>query len=713
MTKRFFKSSIALVLALSITLMPNTFANAQMNTNDNTYQTTIGEATLTSTPAVTNYDEAKAIAKKKAAFLTSIYGSTSIQYALIDDGTIVLSGQSGVYSKDTKTTPTADNMYGIGSISKMFTTAAVMKLVDEGKVNLDTPVVTYIPDFTMADPRYKAITVRMLLNHSSGLMGSTFHNSILFNDNDTYSHDNFLNTLKTARLKADPGAFSVYCNDGFTLAELLVEKVSGVSFTNYIENNISTPLRLTNTKTPMDTFDRNNLSKTYLPGSKQTLPVESLNSIGAGGMYSSAENLCQFAKIFMKTSTTKVLSEDSVTAMENPEYLKGLWPKNTDALLSYGLGWDSVNTYPFTDYGIKAVVKGGDTTLYHGSLIILPDENIAMAVLSSSGSSAYDQIMAQEVILSVLKSKGKIPEIKPKKTFTAPVKAAMPSTYKKYEGFYGNFGNILKAEISDDGELSLSSALVPEGGSQKFVYTGDGKFYYSDGSTYLSFVEESNGKTYLYSSAYSNLTGIGQIFNAGYQGQKLDSNAISDQVKATWAKRINKKYFIVNEKYSSVLYILENLIFSTSTPKDLEGYFAYAAITDENNTLSTLQIPAVYGRDLTDFQFYTAGNIEYLKMRDYIAIPEDAIKPLSAKSSFTCNINNDGFAHWYKINKSTGKKKIKVSLPKNAAFTVYDVNGHCVNNSYLSNITTVKLPSKGYIVFTGDANAKFTVKYVK
>lgn len=83
----------------------------------------------------------------------------------------------------------------------------MMKLVDHGKVNLDCSITDYIPEFTMSNDRYKKITVRMLLNHSSGLMGSTFKNVFLLNDNDTSSHDQLLPYLQEQRLKVDPGVF--------------------------------------------------------------------------------------------------------------------------------------------------------------------------------------------------------------------------------------------------------------------------------------------------------------------------------------------------------------------------------------------------------------------------------------------------------------------------------------------------------------------------
>lgn len=714
MIRKFIKTGISLALAFSLAMLP--ISNVFSKTIADLPQSQIASASTLDSLAIdaTNYDEVKKLAEIKASILTSIYGVTSIQYALIDNGEIVLSGQAGVYSKGETTALTDNSMYGIGSISKMYTTVAVMQLVEQGKVKLDTPVIKYLPEFKMADARYKDITVRMLLNHSSGLMGSTFSNSMLFDDNDSTNYKNsLLNELKTSRLKADPGEFSVYCNDGFTLAELLVEKVTGISFTEYISKNISDPLGMVNTKTPKDDFQRSLLAKTYLPIVKTALPTECLGVIGAGGIYSSATDLCQFAEIFMNNSTSKVLSASSTKAMGNAEYLTGLWPQEADSIISYGLGWDSVNTYPFTEYGIKALVKGGDTTLYHGSLVVLPGENMAMAVLSSGGASTYGQIMAQEVLLSALKATGSIDEILANKTFVKPVKASMPSNQKKYEGIYAYAGGGINIAISDDGNLTLTNIMTPSSGTQKFIYTGDGKFYYSDGSVYLSFVEESNGTTYLYVASYSLLPNIGQLANAEYQAQKITDNPISQKIKTVWEKRANKNYFVINEKYTSQAYALGSLSTKIIIPKELEGYCNNAAIIDKNTARTLIQIPGLYGRDLSDYTFYNIGETEYLKISGSIAISEDAIKSLSTKSAFTCKISADGYAHWYKISKKSENKKVKIVPPKNSSFSVYDANGTCVNYSFLSKQDTVTLPAKGFIVFVGNANASFAVRYVK
>ncbi|MGE8037973.1 serine hydrolase domain-containing protein, partial [Lysinibacillus sp. NPDC093692] len=233
--------------------------------------------------------ELKKIAAEKAALLTKSYETTSVQYALIDNGQIILSGQTGKNDMKGKQPLTKDTQYGIGSVSKMYAAAAVMKLVDEGKVDLDTPVVHYVPDFQMKDERYKRITPRMLLNHSSGLQGTEYSNNFLFKDNDTYAHDNLLRQLSNQSLKADPGAFSVYCNDGFTLAEIMVEKVSGMSFTEFIHQRFTEPLKLNHTKTPQDEWENDKRAGLYFPTYQGQLPTELVNVIGTGGISSTAE----------------------------------------------------------------------------------------------------------------------------------------------------------------------------------------------------------------------------------------------------------------------------------------------------------------------------------------------------------------------------------------------------------------------------------------
>ena len=166
----------------------------------------------------------------------------------------------------------------------------------------------------------------MLLNHSSGLQGSSLNNAFLFEDNDPHAHDTLLKQLSTQNLKADPGAFSVYCNDGFTLAEILVEKVSGKDFTAFIHEHFTEPLNMDHTKTSQDTLDLSQMAGLYYPAHQGQLPNETINVIGTGGIYSTAEDLVQFAQIFTGEAEG-ILTDASVKAMEQEEYKKACGQK--------------------------------------------------------------------------------------------------------------------------------------------------------------------------------------------------------------------------------------------------------------------------------------------------------------------------------------------------------------------------------------------------
>ncbi len=652
----------------------------------------------------------KAFAEEKAKTLTSLYGLDSVSYALIDNGNIILSQK--YYSQTKKYETKASDVYGIGSISKIFTTVAVLQLSGQGKLSLDTPVVTYLPEFTMADDRYKDITVRMLLNHSSGLMGSTLNNSILFQDKDTVAHDTFLESLKSQRLKAAPGSYSVYCNDGFTLAEILVEKVSGVSFSQYIKDYITAPLGLKKTLTPVDNIPAGLLSGTYAKLLKAPLPTESFLAIGAGGIYSSAEELCRFSQLFMTAgSYVNLLSAQASDSMENPEYAKGLNPAQGSSL-TYGLGWDSISTYPYESYGIKALVKGGDTLNYHSSLTVLPEENMAIAVMSSGGSSIYNQIFAQEIMLEALKAKGLITEIKPAETFSLPKKTAIPADQKQYEGYYGNFSNMLKVTMKDTGTMTLTSLISPDVPAQIFYYTGNGKYYYTDGTYYISFEKNANGNTYMYFSGFTKLPSLGQSPSSGYLAQKLTDNSLTAEVEKVWKARSGKTYFLLSEKYSSQVYVLSTPYSPIQMAESIKGYWMNTTIIDKDNARSPFQIPGSYGRDLTDYSFFRENGIEYLNAGGSIFLSSDSLKTLPAKTA-KYTIGEKGYASWYKLSSNTASKKITVTVPVNASFAVYNEKDVCVTNYYLNKTKTITLPKNGYIVFTGDAGSVFQLKFAK
>ena len=158
------------------------------------------------------------------------------------------------------------NIYSVGSVSKVFVTTAVMQLVEQGKVELDKPLTEYISDFKMADDRYKDITVRMLMNHSSGIFGTSTSNMFLWDDTDDSHAEYVLESMKSQRLKWAPGTAYAYCNDGFDLLQLIVERVSGMKYTDYVEEYINEPLGTDSIRTSCGYYNDPGLTDVYMNG---------------------------------------------------------------------------------------------------------------------------------------------------------------------------------------------------------------------------------------------------------------------------------------------------------------------------------------------------------------------------------------------------------------------------------------------------------------
>ncbi|WP_338554656.1 serine hydrolase domain-containing protein [Paenibacillus sp. KS-LC4] len=656
-------------------------------------------------------DTVKETAQQLASSLVSNYGVSGLQYAIVDEGAVALSGGAGVYDKATKAPITKDTMFGIGSISKMYVTAAAMMLADAKQIDIDKPLTTYIKDFKMADERYKQITPRMLMNHSAGLYGSHYEGSMLFDDNDTSSHDKLLLRLQTERLKSAPGEFSVYSNDSFQLLELLVERVSGLSYTTFIEQRIAKPLNLSATKTPLDSFDRTRLAKTYFPTMEHAMPAENANVIGTGGIYSTAEELSKFAEVLIGDHPD-ILSVQSAKAMQSHEYRQGVWVPEESNTINYGLGWDAVSLAPFDEYGITALSKGGDTMMYHASLIALPEHHISIAVLSSGGRSIYNSIFATNVLLEYLKAENIIQGILPPKTFEPSVKADMPAELLAYSGFYGTVGATIDIEIKD-GELALPAlmgGLIP---AQNYVYTGNRQFKSKEGKITVSFDEQSNGHTYLKLSFYLEFPGIGQTLMVGYSYQKLDANPLTQATKQAWETRNGKSYYPLNEKITSIFYLSQPYFVKKLVANTENGYASGTKIVDENTAVNVAEIPVMNGRDAFDLHFYTLQKKEYLEIAGSSFIREDAIEPLFSGKSSVSTIPPSGHAVWYKIDKKSANKRMTVDVPAGGGFAVYDSAGMIVNFSIASLEKSVTLPADGLIVFGGQAGDAFQIELKK
>lgn len=625
--------------------------------------------------------------------------------------------------------PKPPKLYGIGSVSKVFTAAAVMKLVDDEKIDLDSPIADYIAGFRLADPRYINITPRMLLNHSSGLMGSTFDNAFLLGDSDTVAHDHFLEQIKLQTLKHEPGDRSIYCNDGFMLAEILIERASGMSYTEYIEQNFLSLMNIEGIKTPQSDFSRSNLAGIYIGNNR--LQHESLGSIGSGGIYATMEGLCRYATVFMSSADESVLSKNAVDEMAKSHHMNEMVSPEADNMIRYGLGWDCVETYPFSRYGIKALSKSGDTEKYHTNLTVLPEYNLAAAV-SSSGSDSHAQIIAQEIITEVLKEEGLIP--REAAAFMPEINqthAKIPESLKAYEGIYNaGFRGTWKIEFTD-GILALCPIMVSNERPLEYFYNANGEFVSTnndyigisgskkEGARGVSVISFAEGK-YLLINTYESLPGLGMSAFAMPFAQRLEDSEVSALAVQAWTERNDKEYLLVSEKYTSLSYITHAMA-KTLTDNKTYGYVGMgiykgggafinnARIIDAQTALGFQDIPTMAGRDTNNLYITNQYGIEYLNRNDTRYIDAEHAKKLLDIGDIVA-LGSETV--WIDIDSEAAGHVMSIETPHNGAWFVYDAKMNCIATSLEAQMrNTITLPVNGRLAFAGETGAIFVLNW--
>lgn len=429
--------------------------------------------------ACTNQNNAASYEKTIATARTEIWkaisegGASSATVAISDNGKIVYKEGFAMANRIEAKPVDESTQFNIASISKMFSTMAVLQLFQEGKIELDQPVSYYLPEFTMPDKRYENITVRMLLNHTSELNG-TYSYDVSTSVPDPEFTGYFMKNLTESSLKGDPGLISIYCNDGFTLAEVLVEKVSGKDYSDYLDENILSKAGLSNTSCY---FKENNANIALNYKSDGTASdLEYVNSLGAGGMASTAVDLCKFGNAIL---SGKIVDQAYVNESFKPQYGSETVPSGTP-MMEYGLGWDGVNDESYAKLGVKLIYKGGDSSQYHAMLYLLPEQNITVSVIFSGPANTVE--VTDAITKALLKEKDIINTDTTEKTADTSKQATIPDNLMGYAGYYTTSGSVLKVDFNQTaGEMHVS--LYSNNGfvlTETDYYKDDGYFYGTD-----------------------------------------------------------------------------------------------------------------------------------------------------------------------------------------------------------------------------------------
>ena len=290
------------------------------------------------------------------------------------DGRVLYSEAKGLADRESGTPNTLDTRFRMGSMNKMFTATAILQLVQAGKVKLDAPLGTYLTDYPNRDVATK-VTIHHLLTHTGGT-GDIFGPEFSARRLELRTLNDYVKLYGARGLEFEPGSKWAYSNYGFLLLGVIVERVSGQSYYDYVRDHIFKPAGMTGSGSEPEDVAVGGRAKGYMQQkgawvpNTDTLPYRGTS---AGGGYTTVGDLLRFA-----------------TALTG----HGLLDAKHTALLTTGkvdTGQGDKYAYGFVESaggGVRSFGHSGGAPGMNGDLRIFPDSGYVVAALANTGSGA-------------------------------------------------------------------------------------------------------------------------------------------------------------------------------------------------------------------------------------------------------------------------------------------------------------------------------------
>ncbi len=606
--------------------------------------------------------------------------------AIMVRGKVVYAEGFGMADREKSIPVKPATLFNIGSISKVYAATAIMLLVDDGRVSLDKPVTDYLPEFRMADERYRKITVRMLLNHTSGLPGTEGSNSFGFKYDDAKKRETMA-TLARARLKHDPGAMAVYCNDGFTLAEMIAERISRKKYITLLNERIFNPLDLKDTGMGVAETRGKPVAMYYDAKTGKVHPLESLSVLGAGGLSATAGDLCRFVDAF--SAKNKLLKRASLTEMKKAQP-SAFWGKLRNPEFSYGLGWDMTGFPRYDAAGVQILGKSGGTGNYSSMVYTVPDKRISVAVIASGAESGAMKI-ALDVLDAVLVEEKLIPEAG--KTVQVPPRPQKwPSEDASFAGYYGSDGKLGQVVFdADKNNVTLYLFKGPEKmPAVSFIYK-DGYYYDAQGGR---FYFAGIGKE-VYLVASPAWAGIDGITMQKIKPMEKPGRLRTEMDGTVWVRR--------NVSPDEGLMAAESHIAKSFLYNDLPGYVYFRGIK-RIDSAEFAGMPFDSVRDQSELTLFEKNGATWAWVSDLLYSPAAGLGALRGGENFV-RIQGDGYNEWRAATEDAVLSFIK---PRHGRIIVFSADGTAAYDSAVDT-GDVYAGRGAYIEFAGPANAVFTV----
>jgi len=340
-------------------------------------------------PVIQNAKEVKRIDTYLQGAVTR-HQIAGLTVAATRNDSVVYTGSFGFRNVDTRDPMKSSYIFHWASVSKTFVGTAIMQLVEKGKINLDEKLIHYLPYFKQQDENYKNITIRQMLNHTSGI-GDVEDYEWDKPQNDEEAPERFVRSLEHDKMLFVPGKDWAYSNTAFEILGVVITTVSGIPFETYVRKNILAPLEMKHTsfiypEIPDSLRVKGHLwaakpivSKVY-PYNRIHAPSSTLNSNVPEMTHYAIANLHRG-----EYNGTRILSDSSYTV---------LWTNsvNLPDRPKVGISW-FLGEYK----GMKTISHSGGDTGFRSYLLLIPEKNISVAVACN-----YEQGRTNDIAFSVL-----------------------------------------------------------------------------------------------------------------------------------------------------------------------------------------------------------------------------------------------------------------------------------------------------------------------
>ncbi len=320
-------------------------------------------------------------------------------------------------------------VFRIGSMSKQFTAVCVLKLAQEGKLNLQDDIKKYLPN---CNTHGRYITIENLLSHTSGFIDTQEKKEFMEGRRTDQSHDDLLNSFMNDSLLFEPGTDWHYSNSNYMLAGLIIEKVSGLSLSEYLQQNIFNPLAMSHTFIGNDDSIFTNIVNGYDREAGKFRPTRYESQTwfyGNGQMLSNVDDLLKWDNALY---TDKIIKKEWLEKAWKPYVLKN------SQLTNYGFGWTngSFNSLQIIEHagGVNGFVSDG---------IRIPSQQLYIVMLSNT-TSAWSVPITSAIALHITGQ-----------TFPKPISSQTDKKiFADYTGVYAlqRFGGNTHAD-SSNGEI--------------------------------------------------------------------------------------------------------------------------------------------------------------------------------------------------------------------------------------------------------------------